>query len=253
MTWTAAGNWLFADVGNLPVDNVTTGNLLLVEVFNYTNSTVWCTGLSGGGATWALLGVKFSGTTNAYSAAVFAGTVTATGAGTAVPAWSGTAPSGFEITGHEFHSSAGAWALDVQGNLDSAGTASGPSLTPATSGELYFSFNNTLTSLSAGSTPGYVYNVNSDGDGNTYNLSCAFNVATAPVWGGATARFGIAVLMKEVASGVPAVLASGAGHALNATTIPANTVSGPNYPAMAADLGGGAGAWSNPYLAEGPP
>ena len=87
MTFAATGSNLFSNAAALTVNNQGTGNLLMVEVSNYINCTVWATGLTGGGATWTLLGTKFSGTTNAYSSAVFAGTVTATGAGTATPTW----------------------------------------------------------------------------------------------------------------------------------------------------------------------
>jgi hypothetical protein len=49
-------------------------------------------------------------------------------------------------------------------------------------------------------------------------------------------------------------LASGAAAALFPATIPAAGYSGPNYPVLAADLGGGAaGLWKNPFLAEGAP
>jgi hypothetical protein len=226
MTFGATGSWLFADSGNLTVNNQGTGNLLLVEVLNYTNNTVWCTGLSGGGATWAPIGTKFAGTTNAFYATVFAGTVTATGAGTAVPSWSGTAPAGFEITGHEFTSTVGSWVFDTQGTLDVAGNASTwATLTPAASGELYFgSATNAISSPVGGSTPGYVYTSganNPDGDGSVYNLSCPAGIPTAPVWGDSHWGFGVMVLMQET-SGASAAPAS--GPALRLPNFPAPVV-----------------------------
>ncbi len=203
MTFAASGAFLFSNNAALTVSNQGIGNLLVVEVLNYTNSTVWCTGLSGGGATWTQAGVKFSGTTNAYSAAVFLGKVTATGGGTVTPSWSGTAPSGYEINGHEFTSTAGSWAFDVQGNLDVAGTNSWPSLTPGSgSGELYFGFS-AANPASAGSTSGYTYSVNANMDAVAFNPACGAG-ATFPVWADSTQSFGIAVLIAETAAAPPA-------------------------------------------------
>ena len=207
MTWTVAAALHGTHNGNLSVTNVATGNLVIVEVINSTNSTVWATALSGGGATWTQAGVKFSGTANARSAAIFLGTVTATGSGTVTPTWSGTAPGSYAIASAEFHSSAGSWAFDIQGNLDTtASNQNFPSLTPGVgAGELYFGFCTDGGSAVAGSTSGYVYNANVDGndDGAAYNLNCGAG-ATFPAWGDTSQRFGIAILVAE-SGGAPAV------------------------------------------------
>ncbi len=206
MTWTAAGSWLFSGNSALTVNNQAAGNLLLVEVTNKSNNTVTCTGLSGGGATWTLLGTSFStATPQTLSFSVFAGTVTATGAGTATPSWSGTAPGSYELNGHEFHSTAGSWTFDAQGNLASGGTANWASLTPAAAGELYFGseYNQSGGGAVAGSTSGYVYNSNANANGQAYNPSCPSGVATFPVWGDTSPRAGVMVLMQE-SGGAPA-------------------------------------------------
>jgi hypothetical protein len=206
VTWTAVGSALGGATANLSTNNQAVGNLLIVEVINDSNSTVWATGLSGGGASWVAAGVKFSGTTNAKSAAVFFGTVTATGAGTATISWSGTAPATWSTAGQEFHSTAGSWAFDKQGNLDSGGTSNWPSLTPAGTGELYWGFISDSGSSVAGSTSGYTYNANADttSDGMAYNLSVSS--ASFPVWGDAGQQFGIVILVAEsAASSFPAV------------------------------------------------
>ena len=199
MTWTVTGSWLGATTSTLTANNQAIGNLLVVEVINTQNSTVWATALSGGGATWQLAGVKFSGTTNANAAAVFLGTVTATGAGTITPTWSGTTPNAIAWAGHEFHSSVGSWLFDKQGNLDSTGTNSWPSMSPTYGvGELYFGFIFDSSNAVSGTTSGYVYNANVDAvnDGAAYNLSCP-STATFPVWGDSTQAFGIAILVAE--------------------------------------------------------
>jgi hypothetical protein len=196
VAFTAVGTWHGSSSAALTLANQAIGNLLIVEVINFSNSTVWCTGLTGGGATWVQAGVKFSGTTNNYSAAVFFGTVTATGAQTATPTWSGTAPGSYGIAGQEFHSSVGTWFFDKQGNLDSTGTANWPSLS-AVAGQLYFGYAAGLTATS-GSTSGYVYNPSVDGvsNGAAYNLSTPSG-ATFPVWGDIAQQLGIAILVSE--------------------------------------------------------
>lgn len=201
MTWTAAGVWEGVNTTPLGLSNQGLGNLLIVEVINFSNSTVWCTGLTGGGATWVQAGVKFSGSTNAFSAAVFLGTITATGSQTATPTWSGTAPAAYGIACHEFASSVGSWSFIVQGNLDSAGTANWPSLT-AQSGDLYFGYAANQATATAGSTSGYTYNASADGVGNgaAYNLACPSG-ATFPVWGDTGQALGISVLIREGGGG----------------------------------------------------
>lgn len=205
MTWTAPGAW-FGNSSNtsgpytVTETNQAVGNLLVVEVQNFSNSTVWATGLTGGGATWVQAGVKFSGTTNALSAAVFLGTVTTTGSVTITVTWSGTGPANFGIAGREFHSTVGSWTYDKRGTLDvGAGNANWASLTPTFgAGELYFGYAANLTSATAGSTSGYVYNATVDGVGNgaAYNLNCPAT-ATFPVWGDAEEAFGIMILVVE--------------------------------------------------------
>lgn len=254
VTWTAAGSPLFIDSGNLPVSNVAIGNLLLVIVDNYTNSTVWCSGLSGGGATWTPIGTKFAGVTNTGYLTAFAGTVTATGAGTVTPTWSGTAPAGFEINGHEFSSSAGSWSWDQQGTLDSSVTnAPWPSFTAA-AGELYFAFAGFGGTYNAGTTSGYVYPPkNTDGDGTVFSV--AYPSGTFPAWvytAGSANQFGLAVLMKEP-TGILAVAATGTGAALSPSITTSTVTVGPKYAGTAADLGGVYGSWGTPQFATGGP
>lgn len=61
------------------------------------------------------------------------------------------------------------------------------------------------------------------------------------------------VCLNTPPSGVPAVLAIAAGAAQTALTSPHSELAGPYYPADAADLGGGSGAWATPQFAEGGP
>jgi hypothetical protein len=256
VTFASAGTWRNAGTSALSMSNVGIGNLLIVEVINYTNKTVQCTALTGGGATWTQAGTTFNGTTNSESASIFLGRVTATGAQTATPTWSGTAPSGYEICGHEFTSSAGSWVFDKQGNLDSGGTANWVSLTPSFgAGELYFGFAGVAGNASAGSTAGYTYTATAGpgSDAAAFNPACGTG-ATFPVWADGTEMFGIMVLVSESATaGGTAVLASAAGTAQLSGSSPHTTLAGPAYAGTATDLGGGQGAWATTSFAVGGP
>lgn len=205
MTFAAVGGNLSSAAGatTFSLTPAGVGNLILFEVEN-PSATVWATALSSSNVTWSVMGVKFSGTTNARSSTLFQGKVTATSAQTVTITFNGTAGNCHGV-GHEFSSTAGAWALDVQGNLDSAGTATWPSLTPAGSGELYFGYSINSSGAVAGSTSGYTYVANADGaaNGMAYNPACGAG-ATGPVWGDSTEIFGIMALVKETsAAAVP--------------------------------------------------
>ena len=129
---------------------------------------------------------------------VFAGTVTSASIATVTVSWGGATPWYFAPwQGQELSSTAGSSALNVQGHIDSAGTNTWASLTPAAAGELYFGYANDNGSAVAGSTSGYTYNTTADsGNGLAYNPACT-SAAQAPVWGDSTQGIGIMVLVKR--------------------------------------------------------
>ena len=239
MAFTAVGTWRGGSTGSISLSNQAVGNLLIVEVHAPLTATVWPTALSAGGATWALAGVKFSGTTNSCSAAVFFGRVTATGTQTATITWSGSTPGQIHYAGQEFHSTIGGWLLDKQGNLDIAGTAAWPTLTPAVSGEIYFGYAYNSFTATVGTTSGYTWNASADGqgDGAAYNPACGAG-ATFPDWGDSTEIFGIMVLVREnvalpatfaVSAAFPAPTVSTSGG--SALAFPATLVVSAAFPA----------------------
>jgi hypothetical protein len=205
VTWSAVGIDQGENSTNLTLSNQGIGNLIVAEVINFSGSGVWSTGFTGGGVTWVPAGVKFSGSTNAFSAAVFLGTVTATGAQTATVTWSGTAPASFGIASREFHSTVGQWTFITQGNLDSSGTASFPSLNAA-AGDLYFGYAANNSAATSGSTSGYVYDASADsaGNGQAFNVNCPSG-ATFPVWGDSGQALGIAILVREGGPAAPVI------------------------------------------------
>lgn len=197
MSFAAVGSLIQGTTSSLSLSPANVGDLILIEVINASNNTVHCSGVSGGGCTWTQLGTVATGVTNSRTAVVFAGKVTATGSATATITWSGTAPANIRITGHEYFSSVGVWAIDQQGMLDSAGTATMPSLTPAGAGELYFAYELDSGTAVVGSTTGYSYAVDAHSNGVAWNAVCTAS-AQAPSFGDSTCTFGLAVLVKEV-------------------------------------------------------
>jgi hypothetical protein len=151
-------------------------------------------GVSGGGATWKQIGTTLRGSVNSgFSAAVYEGTVTAAGTATATVTTSGTA-SGVRIAGQEYNPGSGqAGVLVSQANLDVTGTSTGPSITPTGSNELYSFYGFDTGTGSAGSTPGYTYEL--DSNGNVYAYDPA-SPAQPPAFGDPDVAFGIAVLLE---------------------------------------------------------
>jgi hypothetical protein len=208
VTFAAVGSLLQTITTSLTVAPTATGQLVLVEVVAESN-TVFCNGISGGNSTWVQLGTNFLGTvTDAYFCSVFAGKSTATGSAAATLTFSGTTPV-IRCAGQIFSSTVGSWALDgSQGNLNSAGTNTSPSLTPAGAGDLYFGYFIDEGTATAGATSGYTYDVDAHSNGLCFNPACT-SAAQAPVWGDSGLALGVAVLLREAA--VATAAAAGAG------------------------------------------
>ena len=203
MTFAAVGGLIQATASTFSLTPGGVGDLILVEVQNQTNSTVFATALSSSNVTWVQMGTTVTGVTFSGTAVLFAGTVTSASLATVTVTWSGTAPAGIGIDGQEFSSTVGSWALDVQGKIDSAGTNTFASLTPAAAGELYFGYGFDIAGAVAGTTTGYTFDVDAAGNGMCYNPACT-SAAQAPVWGDSSMAFGKMVLVKETAAAAPA-------------------------------------------------
>jgi hypothetical protein len=169
------------------------GDVILLHVTTEGNAPP--TGISGGDATWKQVGNTLSGSINSgFSAAVYEGTVTAAGTAQATVTTSGT-PSAVRIGGQEYNPGSGQTGVLVsQANLDVTGTSTGPSITPTGSNELYSFYGFDTDIGSAGSTPGYTYEF--DNNGNVYAFNPA-SPAQPPVFGDSNLAFGIAVLMQS--------------------------------------------------------
>jgi hypothetical protein len=169
------------------------GDVILLHVITEGNAPP--TGISGGDATWKQVGTTVRGSVNSgLSAAVYEGTVTATGTARATVTTTGT-PSAVRIGGQEYNPGAGqTGVLVAQANLDVFGTNTGPSITPTGSNELYSFYGFDTDIGSAGATPGYTYELDDNGN------PCVFDPASPaqpPVFGDSNVAFGIAVLMAS--------------------------------------------------------
>lgn len=169
------------------------GDIIVMHVI--TEGSAPPTGVTGGNCTWKQAGTTLSGTVNAgFRAAVFIGTATATGAATATVSFTGV-PTAIRGITQEYHSSTGQYLFVSQGNLDTTGSNTMPSLTPPTANDLYsvFAFNSGTSVL--GQTAGYTYQADANGNGYAYDANCPQS-PQAPTFGDSGNTFGIAILLS---------------------------------------------------------
>lgn len=207
MTFAAVGSLIQATgASTFSLTPAGVGHLILIEVINTagTGNESVATSLSSSNVTWSVFGTSYTSTSLGWTAQVFAGKVTAASVATVTITWSGTSPgTHVNVAGHEYSSTVGAWALDVQGHIDTTGTNTWASLTPAASGELYFGYAINATEASAGSTSGYTYATDSNSNGVAWNAACTAS-AQAPVWADSGQQLGIMVLVKETGAAAAA-------------------------------------------------
>lgn len=247
MTFAAVGSFFQATASTFTLTPAAVGDLILVEVLNTTNNTVYASSLASSNVTWVTLGHYLGVSDTSRAATLFSGTVTAASSATVTVTWSGTAPANIRIAGQEFSSTLGGWALDKSGHIDTAtGTNTWASLTPAGAGELYFGFTNDIGTATAGTTSGYTYDVDVHSNGMAFNPACT-SAAQAPVWGDSGSSLGMMVLVQEVA-GTTSISSSDAvaaadgtvtGGAASGSSVPGLTVPGLAVPGSPGSSGAG--------------
>ena len=138
----------------------TAGDVLVVFAQNGSSSVGTLSSVSGGGVSTWTKAVQFAGSV-ASDEEIWYGKVTTTGSSTITFTWSGTVTGRIPQYGvEEFSAGLGAstvWATDKTGSGNGASSTSVPlpSLTPSTSGELYFGYSLVAnTAAAAGSTSG---------------------------------------------------------------------------------------------------
>lgn len=171
------------------------GNAMFLEVrLPSTGNSV--TSISSSNATWTQV-ASFSGTTNANKVYLYQGVASSTSSATVSLVLAGSPGTNTIRSGRqEFHSSIGAAPLVIAtSHLDSSGTNTWP--TVAGSG-LYFGWAyNTGTAVN-GSTSGFTYQQDSNGNSLVYNTSATSS--SAPVFGDSTQAIGIMAIVTEAVS-----------------------------------------------------
>lgn len=203
------GQTEFSGGGTVPLSNQKIGDLITLIAASVDSITNYVTSIAGGGANWTQIGTPFYSTHRNSIVTTWQGEITATGAQAATVTVTGGSPT-IGVVSQEFFSSVGSWSIDEIQYLDSTGTSVWPTLTPSGANELYFGFAIDSGIASAGSTPGFVYNVTTHQDGCAWNTGVS--APSAPVWADSGQLFGAAFLVKEAAvasSGSGLLLASG--------------------------------------------
>jgi hypothetical protein len=196
-SFTPVGGLIQSSTSTINTNPAQVGDLIVLHVIS--NGTAPPSGVTGGNYTWEQIGSTFTGTVNVgFIGAVFVGTATATGAATATVSFAGT-PTTIRNAAQAHRSSTGQFSFITQNQLDSTGTNTMPAITAA-AGQLYSVFEFDNVTSTAGSTPGYTYDIDANGNCLCFNPNCSAGVQ-APVMGDSTCAFGIAVLLQ--AGGTP--------------------------------------------------
>ena len=194
MTFTAVGT-IIAGTGALTLTPGGAGDVIALLAFSSGAAvTALASANVNNGSPWT---VAVPGlTVGSETVTAFLGTVTGTGGPTLTPTASGS-PT-LRLGGQELHSSVGASSVRLYSSatLNATGTA-WPSLN-ALAGQCYIGFEFNSGSATAGSTPGFVYQEDANGNGLAYRLSTAAG-ANSPVWGDSDARSVLALLLYEAA------------------------------------------------------
>lgn len=210
MTIASVGTGKFADANGFTLAPGGAGHFILLSVV-CTDISHWATGISNSGnVTWSVLvSHQVFSASNAVTETVFIGQVNSTASQAQTIAFNAGSP-GLRIGWQEFSTTAGysSITLDAFGTTDTASGGHFPAVTPARSGDTYWSFVWDNGTGSAGSTSGYTYAVDGvHGNLQCYNTSCANAVQTPDIGDTADGTAGIGVMVYEA----PAASVAGSG------------------------------------------
>jgi hypothetical protein len=187
-------------VTTLAVTPKTLGDVLVVFAMSSTTAST-VSSLSGGGVASWTKGVQFAGT-GGVDTEIWFGRVTTTGSSTVTFTWSKSISGDYaEYGAEEFSAGLGAstvWSLDKTGSANGASSTSVPfpSLTPSSSGELYFGYAEVANTAAAGSTSGFTYAVTADGNVVTYDPDVSGAVAPSATQSPAGLSTSVGVLLS---------------------------------------------------------
>jgi len=216
----------------------TAGDWVLFGVVCTGTQADWATALASaaGQVTWSVLVSHALLPNNNVTETIFLGHVVTAASHTVTITTNAGSPT-IRAGGQEFSNTSGfsAVTLDASGTIDVASAGKFPSVTPGHgAGDLYWSFLFDNGTGTAGSTSGYVYGTDTNGNLKAYNLSCA-NAAQQPNIGDTATdgSSGVAVMLYEAVTSVSGAAALGGSGALTAAALV-------TQPAAAALAGAGA-------------
>jgi hypothetical protein len=173
------------------------GDFILFGVICTATTADWATALSSSNVTWSALGSHFAsgGSGNNVTEQLFLGKVTAASSAVVTITTNAGSPV-IRAGGQEFSTTAGfsAVALDASGTIDGAASGKFPPVTPARAGDLYWSFIYDNGVGVVGTTSGYTYHLDSNGNLQAYCLSCA-DTSQQPNIGDTNGTSGIGVML----------------------------------------------------------
>lgn len=243
MTFSAVGSLHSSTSASFSLTPSAVGDFILVGVlagFPTGSSASFATALSSSNVTWSVLVAHTAFTASTGAETVFIGRVTSTSAATVTTTFNSGSPQ-VRTAWQEFSNTGGfsAVTLDASGTVDVGSAGHFPSITPGHgAGELYWGYlwdNGTGT---AGSTSGYTYQFDANGNPMAYNASCGSGAQAPNIGDTADGVSGIAVLLYEAVTSISGAAAlSGTGALTNAglvTQPAAATLSGSGALASAA-------------------
>jgi hypothetical protein len=209
MTIAAVGTIFSATAKTFTLTPAHVGDFILLGVVSETTAD-YATSVSSSNVTWSVL-VSHT-TLSTYAVTHFIGEVTSASSATVTITTAAGSPT-LRIAGQEFSTTAGYSAL----TLDTSGTVSSttnnlPSLTPGHgAGELYWYYGFASGTATNGSTSGYTYQQDANGNPMVYDASCTSSAQAPTMSGTAAGEYGIAVLIYEAATSTPVAQADAAG------------------------------------------
>lgn len=234
MTFAAKGSIIEATATTFTLVPNTVNDFILMEIIcegttSGENATALKSSNVNSNSNWTVLTgptLVASGGGTFYYSTMFIGEVTSTSSATATITISSGSPT-VRGSGWEYSTSVGysSVTLDTSGEMNTS-TLDYASLTPGHgSGELYFGYAfNSGSGYTAGSTSGYTYENDANGNGLCYNASCTSS-AQQPVWSGTAVDIaGISVLLYEASTGTTSTVAMGFNAAMAAAVTVANPV-----------------------------
>jgi len=228
VTFTAVGSLHSSTASSFSLTPSAVGDFILVGVlagFPTGSSASWATALSSSNVTWSVLVAHTAFTASTGAETVFLGKVTSTSTATVTISFNSGTPQ-TRTAWQEFSNTLGntAVTLDASGTVDVGSAGHFPSITPGHgSGELYWGYlwdNGTGT---AGSTTGYTYQFDANGNPMAYNASCGTGAQAPNIGDTSDGVSGIAVLLYEAVtsfSGAATLSGSGSLTAAGFVSVP---------------------------------